>query len=157
MVNRPAQKGLLYEQLEWLVKMGFTIEDIMEWAQSKKKLGDVDGDGTFTKNSSNSNNNNSTLSANSESTLLQQPSFDITLLPNSSGHAHTEPPRLQELPSTPSPPPALTSPSGSPLMYMSRPVDSRSETQTPSKLPKSMSILVLWSILYRQVVLGGSH
>ena len=123
MVNQQVQKSLLNEQLEWLLKMGFTVEDIMEWAQTKKKLGDDDG----ACNSNSGNNNNSTLPASPES--MQQPNSDSTLLA-SSARAHTEPPKLQEIPSTPSPPPGLSDLS----MSLSIPVDG-GEAHTPSKLP----------------------
>ena len=130
MMNHQVQKSLLNEQLEWLLKMGFTVEDIMEWAQTKKKLSaDID-DGNFNTNSSSNNNNGDTLSANPASTPLQQPNSDSMLVP-SSAHIHTESPRLPEIPSTPvSPPPA--SPSDL-ILSLSIPAD-RGEAHTPSKL-----------------------
>ena len=68
-LNQYVQKNLLNEQLEWLIKMGFTVDDIMEWALTKQKLSDGE---PF--------DNNSTLR---------------------SSLAPTEPPTLQEMPSTP--------------------------------------------------------
>ena len=124
-MNQHVQKSLLKEQLEWLVKMGFTIEDIMEWAQNKKRLGEDD-----TLNSS-SNNNNITLSTNSESP--QQPNSDNTLLTSSAlTHTSTDRSRLQEILSIPAPPSPPPLPPHTLDLSLSTPVD-RGEAQTPSK------------------------
>ena len=41
--NQQLRKSLLAEQLEWLLKMGYTIDDIKEWTQTKLQPGRHEG------------------------------------------------------------------------------------------------------------------
>ena len=154
MVNQPVQKSLLNEQLEWLIKMGFTVEDIMEWAQQAKKKRLCNDEGTFNNSSTNNNNNDNGSSsilfcANSESPQEPTCSSDSIML-TSSTHAHTEPPRLQETPPTLSPPPPALS---DPLRRLSTPMDG-GEALSSSTL--SSGKIGYFCILF-QVVLGGRY
>ena len=159
-VNRPVQKSLLNEQLEWLIKMGFTVEDIMEWAQQAKKKRLCDNEGTFNNSTNNNNNDNDNSSsilfcANSESPQEPTCSSDSTML-TSSTHAHTEP--LQETPPTLSPPPPALS---DPLRRLSivTPMDG-GEALTPGKQllrDNFYKVEKLATFVFFQMVLGGRY
>lgn len=54
-MDQQLRKSLLSEQLEWLLKMGYTVEDITEWTLTKKPSTSSNSEGLHNDTSSHGN------------------------------------------------------------------------------------------------------